>query len=122
MWVGTGGPAYRAWVLALWRKRERLYCEAVRRYSRNPVGAIRAVFGQYGDQAVAVARCETGGTFSVYARNGQYLGLFQMGDYARSAYGHGWTALEQARAAHRYFVASGSDWSPWQCRPWGLGW
>jgi hypothetical protein len=33
-------------------------------------------------EAWSVARCETGGTMSVWANNGQYLGLFQMGDYA----------------------------------------
>jgi hypothetical protein len=70
-------------------------------------------------EAWAVARCETGGTFSVWANNGQYLGLFQMGDYARSRYGHGRDPWTQARAAHRYYVASGRDWSPWdpRCRP-----
>jgi len=54
---------------------------------------------------------------SVWAENGQYLGLFQMGDFARGAYGHGHTALEQARSAYAYFVASGRDWSPWECQP-----
>jgi hypothetical protein len=70
-------------------------------------------------EAWAVARCETGGTFSVWANNGQYLGLFQMGDYARARYGHGRDPWTQARAAHRYYVASGRDWSPWdpRCRP-----
>lgn len=89
----------------------------IRRYMNNPVWAIYQVFGPYGDQAVAVARCETGGTFDTGARNGQYLGLFQMGDYARSRYGHSSTALGQARAAYRYFVDSGKDWSPWECKP-----
>ena len=31
--------------------------------------------------------------------------------------GHGHTADMQARAAFRYFVYSGRDWSPWSCRP-----
>ena len=79
---------------------------------------IKLVFGRYGDQAVRVAGCETGGTFSVWARNGQYLGLFQMGSYARSLYGHSWNAWGQARAAYQYFVDSGRDWSPWSCKPW----
>jgi hypothetical protein len=83
-------------------------------------GIIRYVFGAYGDQAVAVASCESG--LSVYARNGQYLGLFQMGEYARSRYGHSWDALGQSRSAYAYFRDSGYDWSPWQCRPWGLAW
>ena len=76
---------------------------------------IRQVFGRYGDQAIRVSSCETGGTFDIYARNGQYLGLFQMGTYARSRYGHAWHAWGQARAAYRYFVDSGKDWSPWSC-------
>lgn len=88
----------------------------------GPQAAICHVFGSYCSQALSVARCETGGTFSVYAQNGQYLGLFQMGSYARSRYGHSWTAIGQARAAYGYFVDSGRDWSPWQCRPWGLAW
>ncbi len=83
-------------------------------------GIIRYVFGAYGDQAVAVAQCESG--LSVYAENGQYLGLFQMGAYARARYGHSWTALGQSRSAYAYFKDSGSDWSPWQCRPYGLAW
>jgi hypothetical protein len=78
---------------------------------------IRAVFGpRYDDQAVAVASCESG--LSVWAKNGQYLGLFQMGSYARSRYGHGWNAWAQARAANHYFRDSGRDWSPWSCKPW----
>lgn len=85
----------------------------------DPVAAIRYVFGAVGqaDEAVNVARCETGGTFSVYAQNGQYLGLFQMGAYARSRYGHSYTAYGQARAALAYWRAAG--WSPWQCLPGG---
>ena len=82
----------------------------------SPVSAILHVFGPYGAQAVEVARCETGGTFSVYARNGQYLGLFQMGDYARSTYGHSWTPIGQARAAYAYFRDAGG-WGPWECKP-----
>lgn len=76
---------------------------------------IRQVFGRYGDQAVRVARCESG--LTIGATNGQYLGLFQMGSYARSKYGHAWNPWGQARAAYRYFVDSGRDWSPWSCKP-----
>lgn len=78
---------------------------------------IRAVFGAHGDAAVSVAACETGGSFNTNAQNGQYLGLFQMGSYARSRYGHGSDAWTQARAAYAYFRDSG--WSPWQCLPGG---
>lgn len=76
---------------------------------------IRYVFGSSGDDAVTVARCESG--FDPRAANGQYLGIFQMGSSERATYGHGPDALSQSRAAYRYFRASGSDWSPWECRP-----
>lgn len=66
-------------------------------------------------QAIRVARCESG--FNPRAANGQYLGIFQMGASERATYGHGPGAHKQARAAHRYFVASGRDWSPWACKP-----
>lgn len=82
------------------------------------VAAARAVFGRYAGQAIRVAGCETGGTYSTTARNGQYLGLYQMGSWERRTYGHGSTALAQTRAAYRYFVATGRDWSPWECKPW----
>ena len=79
--------------------------------------AIHHVFGPYGDEAVRVAWCES--RFSIWARNGQYAGLFQMGaseraHYVRARY---WGWWEQIRSAHRYFIASGRDWSPWSCKP-----
>lgn len=78
--------------------------------------AVCATFGPYCSQALAVSWCES--RYDTGARNGQYLGLFQMGSWERSTYGHGAGAWVQARAAYRYFVASGRDWSPWQCKPW----
>lgn len=122
---------YAEWVAKYWAKRavklRKLYAdiqEAKRKelaeINSSPQKAICHVFGSYCSQALAVAKCESG--FSVNATNGQYLGLFQMGDYARSTYGHARDALGQARAAYAYFIAAGSDWSPWQCRPYGLGW
>jgi hypothetical protein len=80
----------------------------------KPRAAICAVFGDYCQEAVAVAWCES--HLSTTAENGQYLGLFQMGSYERRLFGHGETAHAQAVAAHRYFVRSGRDWSPWSCR------
>ena len=82
-----------------------------------PVEAICRVFGRYCDQALRVTRCESGRSRTPRAVNGQYLGMFQMGNFARSTYGHGSTPIEQARAAWRYFDASGRDWSPWSCKP-----
>lgn len=68
-------------------------------------------------EAYRVIRCETGGIFNTTASNGQYLGLFQMGSHERATYGHGTTADAQARAAHKYFMVTGQDWSPWECQP-----
>ena len=79
-----------------------------------PRKAICGVFGSYCEEAVAVAWCES--RLNPTAQNGQYRGLFQMGSHERSLFGHGSTAHVQARAAHRYFVRSGRDWSPWACR------
>jgi hypothetical protein len=79
--------------------------------------AIIKIFGPYADEALRVARCETGGTYDPRASNGQYQGIFQMGEYARGRYGHGPSWLVQAAAAFGYFIDSGRDWSPWSCRP-----
>ena len=84
--------------------------------ARSPAKAICHVFGRYCKQALQVARCESG--YRTTAQNGQYRGLFQMGSSERQLFGHGVSALEQARAAYRYFVRSGRDWSPWSCKPW----
>jgi hypothetical protein len=64
-------------------------------------------------QAFDVIACETGGAYNTNARNGQYLGMFQMGAWARARYGHGTTARAQARAAYMYWRDSG--WSGWAC-------
>jgi len=89
---------------------------SARIHATSPTDAIRQAFGRrYWHDAISVARCESG--LFVGAQNGQYLGLFQMGSSERSVYGHGSSAWEQARAANRYFVASGRDWSPWSCKP-----
>jgi hypothetical protein len=82
----------------------------------TPPNVICRVFGDYCGQAIAVSRCES--HLRTDAQNGQYLGLFQMGSNERRLFGHGPSAVDQAEAAHRYFVASGRDWSPWSCKPW----
>ena len=84
--------------------------------ARSPQAVICRVFGGYCGQALAVAQCESG--LSPRAQNGQYVGLFQMGSSERHLFGHGSGAEAQTRAAHRYFVRSGRDWSPWSCKPW----
>ncbi len=82
----------------------------------TPQTVICRVFGDYCRQALAVSRCESG--LQTDAENGQFRGLFQMGSSERRIFGHGASAVEQAKAAHRYFLASGRDWSPWSCKPW----
>lgn len=63
--------------------------------------------------AVRVAFCE--GSFAPNAKNGQYLGTFQMGTNERATYGHAGTIVGQVAAAARYWKIAG--WGPWQCRP-----
>jgi hypothetical protein len=83
----------------------------------SPKVAICDVFGRhYCGQALAVSWCES--HHRTTAENGEYLGLFQMGSSERRLFGHGLTARQQAIAAHKYFVRSGRDWSPWSCKPW----
>ena len=102
------------------RAAARRHKQVVRRLAvariETPQTVICRVFGPYCGQALRVAHCESG--FHTDAQNGQYLGLFQMGTTERRLFGHGLSAGEQANAAHRYFVASGRDWSPWSCKPW----
>ena len=102
---------YRRWVARLWEKRATLYCKAAADLS-DPVRAIYSVFGSAADEAVRVFRCESG--LSIYANNnGTYLGIAQMGPYARSRYGHSNTLLGQLRAAYAYYRDAG--WRPWEC-------
>jgi hypothetical protein len=83
--------------------------------TRTPQAVICRVFGSRCHEALAVARCES--RFRTDAQNGQYLGLFQMGDWARTTYGHGPSAVTQAKAAYRLFVATGRTWQQWSCKP-----
>lgn len=97
------------------RKQARERAAARERRSADPPTAICLVFGPRCQEALRVAHCES--RYDTDARNGQYLGLFQMGAYERATYGHGATPYDQAIAAYRYFVASGRDWGPWSCKP-----
>lgn len=127
LWVAerhTCGHDCRVHIMHKWRKHAH---HAKHRYHRihkaaqgscggmSAAGCINAIFGSYGSQANRVASCESG--HSIYAANGQYLGLFQMGSYARARYGYALNVYVQTHSAYRYFVDSGKDWSPWQCKP-----
>lgn len=86
------------------------------RTEEHPAITICDVFGERDCRdALSVSWCES--RFDTDARNGQYLGLFQMGSWERRTFGHGSGARAQARAARRYFLRSGRDWSPWECKP-----
>lgn len=79
---------------------------------------ICVVFGRYCSQAIRVSGCETGHKYNANAKNGQYRGIFQMGDHERTIYGHSsWNVWVQAVAAYHYFADTGYDWSPWGCKP-----
>jgi hypothetical protein len=101
LWVSVGGATPQ---------------DRIARQQTVAKGIICKVFGPYCKQALNVSWCES--KWYVWAQNGQYRGLFQMGDWERRTFGHGGGAWAQARAAHKYFVASGRDWSPWACDPW----
>lgn len=80
--------------------------------------AICTVFGRYCSQALRVSWCES--RWSIYARNGQFENIFQMGRSERRRYGWhtvGSSPWVASRAAYRYFVASGYSWRPWTCQP-----
>lgn len=80
--------------------------------------AICTTFKSHCGEALRVAFCES--RFNVWARNGQYVNVFQMGLRERHRYGWhvaGSSPWVAARAAYRYFISTGKDWSPWQCKP-----
>src|SRR5262245_47006342 len=56
---------------------------------------ICRVFGPHCAEALAVSWCES--HWYIWATNGQYRGLFQMGSWERRRYGHGPGAWRQAR-------------------------
>ena len=76
---------------------------------------ICEVFGRYCGEALRVSWCES--RHYKWAVNGQYRGLFQMGEWERRTYGHAPGAWAQSRAAKRYFEATGRTWGPWTCKP-----
>lgn len=74
-------------------------------------------------EAMAVVKCETGGTYSTWASNGQYVNIFQMGSHERSIFGWHilgssvWKAAKAARAYYNYEIRHGNwGWHPWDCR------
>lgn len=68
-----------------------------------------------GSQALRVARCEAGPRLSPWARNGRYLGIFQVSDHWRATVpGFAWNPWAQSRHAYRVYRLTGG-WSHWEC-------
>ena len=88
--------------------------EARRLAKAPPKVAICAVFGALLPSRRSASPGASPGS-RPRPRTASTCGLFQMGSSERRLFGHGATAHEQALAAHRYFVVSGRDWSPWSC-------
>lgn len=121
---------FRRWAYRLWRDRANRACAKARWLNDLPPRAIVYVFKRIGqddvDQALHVASYEAGSQdiwlhpYCTRVDNGVgYLGCFQMGSWARSHYGHGKTALDQAWAAYRYRVDAGGWCSGWSATAWG---
>jgi hypothetical protein len=73
---------------------------------------ICQVFGGECGKALQVAACES--HYSVSARNGRFLGVFQMGDRERARFGgSSLDPWDQVRAAYAYYRLAG--WAPWSC-------
>lgn len=71
-----------------------------------------------GNKALVTFRCEAGPNLWPWARNGQYLGFAQMGDFARSYVASkgvpwSWGVWAQARAAAK--LQSDLGWAQWEC-------
>ena len=78
--------------------------------SQSVRSQILSVFGPAGPRAVSVFWCES--KFQASAKNGQFLGIAQMGARERARFGHGPDSLTQIQAAYKYFRLSG--WAPWK--------
>ena len=87
---------------------------------------IRAVFGPYANQALAVAQCESG--FNPNARNPMAIGgahaagVFQILDtstWYTTSYGRysPYNASANIHAAYQIFHRDGNSWREWACRP-----
>lgn len=83
-------------------------------------GIIRYVFpASTENAAIEVARCETGGTFSFYAKNpvSSASGLFQLLSIHWAGRFNPFDPWANTRYAYRLSDA-GTNWGPWVCKPW----
>ena len=82
---------------------------------------IHEIFGPAGDQAVRVARCESGLNPGAISRGGGNWGLFQINTVHRhrvQRMGYQWEDMLDARAnaVVAYSIFQEQGWSPWGCR------
>jgi hypothetical protein len=84
-------------------------------------GEILAVFGAYGQSALAVARCESGLNPGAVNASSGASGLFQFlrSTWAGTSYHNSspFNADANIRAAHEVFVRDGYSWREWVCQP-----
>jgi LysM repeat protein len=91
---------------------------------------IAQTFGGFANEALAVARCESGFNPNAYNStavyyNGRYLGhakgVFQIIDatWASTSYANDspYNAWDNIQAAHEIFARDGYSWREWQCQP-----
>jgi hypothetical protein len=100
----------------------RRLCHAWRKAHVRPapaavVPSVRIVARRYGfdpEGMLRVARCES--NLRRTATNGQYLGLFQLGSFARARYLHGaWTDSYANAMAAAHYARDAGGWGPWTC-------
>ncbi|MFI5273209.1 MAG: transglycosylase family protein [Ktedonobacterales bacterium] len=90
-------------------------------YSGDVQGLIRAVFGGYAGQALAIAACESGYNPGAVNPSSDASGVFQFlpSTWATTSYaGYSpFNAWANVNAAHQVFVRDGYSWREWQCQP-----
>ena len=82
---------------------------------------IVEVFGEAGQSAIAVARCESGLNPGAISRGGGNWGLFQINKVHRGrveAMGYRWEDVLDARVNSlvAYSIFQEQGWGPWGCR------
>jgi hypothetical protein len=83
------------------------------------IAAVRLVFGARSADAIAVVRCETGGTFDPHAIGSQgERGIFQIHPvhFAWAQPRRLFDPVWNARVAYR-LSSGGRDWHAWTCKP-----
>jgi transglycosylase-like protein with SLT domain len=90
------------------------------------INEIRSVFGPYGNQALAVAKCESGlnpgARNSISIGGAHAAGLFQILDtstWYSTSYRNAspYNASANIHAAYEIFHRDGNSWREWSCRP-----